>query len=100
MRMRVLHHRQPRRQVQHRAVAAVAVDDEDLAEAVMDQAPVDVGDVLDERLPTDRDGAGEVDVMRTEAMDDRREQDQLVGTRSAARRQMPSAITTSVSTGR
>jgi hypothetical protein len=46
--------------VEERDVGAVAVDEEDLAEAVVGEALSDVGDVLDEGVAFDGNGAGEV----------------------------------------
>ena len=59
-----LEHQEPGRHVDQRNVRPVAVDEEDAAEAVVDQALADVEQVVDEALPVDRDRAGEVHMVR------------------------------------
>ena len=67
-----------RGQVQVGHVGAVAVEEDDLLEAVVGEAGADVDDALDEVLPVDAGGAGKVHHVRGVAMHERGHDQHLV----------------------
>ena len=70
--------RLPRHQVQDRAIAAMAVDNEDFAKAMMRQAQAYVQEVIDHVRRFDAQCLGKVHVMRGISMHDGRNDDYLV----------------------
>ena len=70
-------------EVDQRRVGAVAVDDEDLLEAVVGDALGDVQAEGDEDLRLDVDRAGEVDVVQVEPVGDRRQDQDAARARAA-----------------